>query len=192
MLYKGVNVATRPPEGDPAEAGGLLASSLPWSINSPAQMPDSPGLIWPKVEVPDGVPSRGQIELLNLLTMCKQLTDWILVFDGNTRNHLIGCKQISSDSLENDYYKLHLQIIFMHKWDLALNNLQVLICHKTQSINQTVSFTMCMCDSKAVQMNRLYILVQELLLYKFKVGCNVAEALKNICCAKREVKVDHR
>ena len=40
VLYKedkGVNVAARP-----TEAGDLFASSLPWSINRPARMPDIP------------------------------------------------------------------------------------------------------------------------------------------------------
>ena len=37
---KGVNVASRPPERGPAKVGGLPASSLPWSINRPARMPD--------------------------------------------------------------------------------------------------------------------------------------------------------
>ena len=45
MLYKGdkgVNDAARPPEGGLAEAGGLSTSSLPWSIDRPVRMPDSP------------------------------------------------------------------------------------------------------------------------------------------------------
>ena len=45
MLYKDekdVSVAARLFEGDPAEAGGLSASSLPWSIDRPARMPDCP------------------------------------------------------------------------------------------------------------------------------------------------------
>ena len=51
MLYivdKGVDVAARaaeggPAEGDPADAGGLLASNLPLiSIPHPARMPDGP------------------------------------------------------------------------------------------------------------------------------------------------------
>ena len=44
VLYKrdkGVNVAARPPEGGPAEAGDLSASNLPLiSIPHPARMPD--------------------------------------------------------------------------------------------------------------------------------------------------------
>ena len=45
VLYKGdegVSDAARPPEGDPTEVGGLSASSLPWSIDRPAWMQDSP------------------------------------------------------------------------------------------------------------------------------------------------------
>ena len=39
---KGVIDAARPTEGGPAEAGGLSTSSLPWSIDHPARMLDSP------------------------------------------------------------------------------------------------------------------------------------------------------
>ena len=45
VLSKGVKVinnAALPPEGGPAEVGGLSASSLPWSIDRLARMPDSP------------------------------------------------------------------------------------------------------------------------------------------------------
>ena len=45
MLYKGdkgVNDAARPPAGGPAEAGVFSALSLPWSIDRPTWMPDSP------------------------------------------------------------------------------------------------------------------------------------------------------
>ena len=45
MLYKGdkdVSVAARPLEGGPAETRGLSVSSLPWSNDRLAQMPDSP------------------------------------------------------------------------------------------------------------------------------------------------------
>ena len=44
MLYKGdkgIYDASRPPEVGPAEAGGLLASSLPWDIGRLARMSDS-------------------------------------------------------------------------------------------------------------------------------------------------------
>ena len=42
VQYKVENDVARSAEGDPAEAGGLSASSLPWSINRPAQMLESP------------------------------------------------------------------------------------------------------------------------------------------------------
>ena len=47
MLYKGdkgVNNAARPPEGSPAEVGGLSASSLPWNIDCPAVVPRASSL----------------------------------------------------------------------------------------------------------------------------------------------------
>ena len=37
MLYKGVNNAASPPKDGPAEAGGLSASSLPFSIDRPSR-----------------------------------------------------------------------------------------------------------------------------------------------------------
>ena len=48
---------------------------------------------------------------------------------------------MSTDSFKNDNYKICLEIlylIYMHK-NMALNNLQWLICHKTQP-NQTKSY----------------------------------------------------
>ena len=36
----------------------------------------------------------------------------------------------------NHLFTNHIYLIFMHKEDLALNNLQWLICHKTQPTNQ--------------------------------------------------------
>ena len=38
---KGIYVAARPPEGGPAETGGFSASSLPWSMDRPAMIPDN-------------------------------------------------------------------------------------------------------------------------------------------------------
>ena len=45
------------------------------------------------------------------------------------------CAKKSSGSYKNIIYKMYLQIIYliyMYKEDLALNNLQWLICHKTK------------------------------------------------------------
>ena len=46
-----------------------------------------------------------------------------------------------------------------------------------------------MCDSKATQMNVQHHLIQEFLLYKFKLGHDATEATKNICCMKSECTV---
>ena len=48
-----------------------------------------------------------------------------------------------------------------------------------------------MYDLKIAQMNIQYTLIQELILYKFKIGHNALEATKNICCGKDEGTVDH-
>ena len=48
-----------------------------------------------------------------------------------------------------------------------------------------------MCDLKAAEMKVQNSLIQELLLYKFKLGHNATEANKNIYCAKEEDTVDH-
>ena len=45
----------------------------------------------------------------------------------------------------------------------------------------------CMCDLKAIQCS----LIQELMLYKFKLGYNTAETNKNVCFAKGEDTVNH-
>ena len=47
------------------------------------------------------------------------------------------------------------------------------------------------CDLKAAQMNMQYSLIQELMLYKFKLGHNAMEATKNICCMQDEGSVHH-
>ena len=45
---------------------------------------------------------------------------------------------MSSDSLENVIKKMCLQIIYIYVKDLALNNLQWLICHKSKLINKKI------------------------------------------------------
>ena len=53
----------------------------------------------------------------------------------NTWNHLAVCKQMSFGLFKNVFYKLFVYksyIWYMYKPNLALNNLQGLICHKTQ------------------------------------------------------------
>ena len=59
----------------------------------------------------------------------------LFVLNSYTQNQLTVCKKMSSSSFENFIYKMCLQIIYliyMYKEDLSLNNLQGLICHKTQ------------------------------------------------------------
>ena len=46
---------------------------------------------------------------------------------------------MSSDSFKSVLYKICLAIIYMYKPDLALNNLQLLICHKTQQNQNTIT-----------------------------------------------------
>ena len=56
-----------------------------------------PGPLWSRVEIPVRVPSMGQIELFDHLTVRKQMTDVkLLVLHNNTWNHLSMCKRISS------------------------------------------------------------------------------------------------
>ena len=101
-----------------------------WGMQSTPSLPLLPGPLWPRMVAPDRVLSMGQTEQ----TVCKQMTDaksWLLY--SNTWNHLTVCK--SSDSFKNSINKLSLQVIYlihMYKQDLALNNLQWLICHKTK------------------------------------------------------------
>ena len=72
---------------------------------------------------------------------CPQINDysWIELFllDRNTWNNLTVSEKMNSGSFKRVIYKMCLQItyiylIYMYKEDLALNNLQWLICHKTQ------------------------------------------------------------
>ena len=48
-----------------------------------------------------------------------------------------------------------------------------------------------MCDLKTAQMNGQHSLIQELMLYNFKLDHNTMKATKNICFAKSEGTVDH-
>ena len=70
------------------------------------------------------------------LNVCKQMTNvklWLLY--RNTWNHLTVGQKVSSGSFKNVINKMYLWIlcwIYMYKEDLALNNLQRLICHKTK------------------------------------------------------------
>ena len=63
----------------------------------------------------------------------------------NTWNHLTVCKKkknelrlVKNHNQENVYTN-HIYLIYMYNEDLALNNLQWLICHKTKP-NETKSY----------------------------------------------------
>ena len=86
----------------------------------------------------------GQVELFNTFLYLKSFNYvqtnelyWteLLMLDRNTWNQLTVCKQISTGSLKRCYLQnISLQIrylIYLYKQDLALNNPQELICHKT-------------------------------------------------------------
>ena len=46
-------------------------------------------------------------------------------------------------------------------------------------------------DLKAAKMNMQRNLIQEIMVYEFKLGQNAEEVNQNICCAKGEGLVDH-
>ena len=85
---------------------------------------------------PDKVLSKSQIEQ----TVCKQMTDvklWLL--NTNTWNHLTVQKRAQAHLriLSTKFiHKSYIYLVYMYKQDLTLNNLQGLICHKTQ-LNET-------------------------------------------------------
>ena len=92
---------------------------------------------------PDRVLSMDQIEQ----TVCKQMNDvklWLLHF--NTLNHLTVCKkkkraQVCLRMLSTKcVYKSYVYLIYMYKENLSLNNLQWLICHKTQPYQTNLAF----------------------------------------------------
>ena len=67
----------------------------------------------------------------------KQMTDvklWLLY--SSTWNYLIMLKK---GHLQNVFTN-HIYLIYMYEQELALNNLQGLICHKTQT-NQTITLS---------------------------------------------------
>ena len=49
-----------------------------------------------------------------------------------------------------------------------------------------------MCNLKAKQINMQCHLIQELILYNIELGCNAAEATKNICGVKAEGALELR
>ena len=107
-----------------------------WGMWSTPSLPSFSDTLLPRVVAPDRVLSISQKEQ----TMCANkwliLNLWLLC--SNTWNHLTVCKKKSSGSFKNVIYKIYkmclqiIYLIYMNKEDLALNNLQWLICHKTQ------------------------------------------------------------
>ena len=100
-----------------------------WGIQSTPSLPLLPGPFWPGVVVPDRVLSMGQ-NTINY--MYEHITDVKL----GTKNSL--------GSFKNIINKMCLQItylIYMYLEDLALNSLQCLICHKTQTLSHFFSST---------------------------------------------------
>ena len=45
-----------------------------WGMRSTPSLPSLPGPLWSGVEAPDRILSIGQIELFDILTVCKQMT----------------------------------------------------------------------------------------------------------------------
>ena len=98
------------------EAPVVLEIRGMWSTPS---LPSLTGPFWPGVVAPDRVLSMGQIRLFEL--------------DSNTWSHLTLWKTMSSGSFKNVITKMCLEVLYiLYKQDLAFNNLQWLICHKTK------------------------------------------------------------
>ena len=92
-----------------------------------------PGPLWLGGVPPDRALSIGQIEQ----TMCAN--KWLMLIFGllysNTWNHLTVCKKKTLVNLRmssKNVFINYIYLIYVYKQDLALNNLQWLICHKTQ------------------------------------------------------------
>ena len=90
--------------------------------------------------------------------VCNQMIDvkfWLLY--SNTWNHLIMCKKnpaqvlfrmLSTKCLFKSY--IYIYMIYMYTVDLALNNLQWLICHKTQPNPTKPNFESVNCCIKTI------------------------------------------
>ena len=120
-----------------------------WGMQSTPSLLSLPGPYWPGVVTPDRVLSMTQIELctnkwliLNWIVNDRTVTSFncvptngclieLLVIHSNTWNYL------SWFMFTNNIY-----LIYMNKLNVALNNLQWLICHKTKP-NQTRAVQSC-------------------------------------------------
>ena len=77
------------------------------------------------------------------------------MLDRNTQNHLTVCKKMSSGSFKNLINKMCLQIIYMYKEDLELNNQHWLICHKSKPNLIYLIYTY----EKDLALNNLHLLI---------------------------------
>ena len=75
------------------------------------------------------------------------MTVKVLVLEGSIWNYLTVCKQMNSGLFLKWYLQtIYLQILYiwyMYKLDLALNDLQQLICHKIQPNYDLVLHSFC-------------------------------------------------
>ena len=78
-----------------------------WGMRRTYSLPLLPGPHWPGVVAPDRVLSIGQIELLIILTVCKQITDVLielLVLNGNAWKHWAVCKEMINSKYNYSYW----------------------------------------------------------------------------------------
>ena len=114
-------------------------------------LPSFSGLLWLGVVAPDMVISMGQIELNCILTL-----NWILW------NRAVSDNETLYLSLR-EFFEIGLFCVlnwfvwsctvYMFKIDLALDNLQWLICHKTKPNQTKQNNFLCSCFSKHSQSN---------------------------------------
>ena len=124
-----------------------------WGLRSSPSLPLQPGLLLPKAVVPSKVPSIGQIEWFNYLTVCKQIRvkqfylthRWdpsrycvqtnnqyqieLLVLDSSIWKFLTVCKQMCSGSFSKIVTTNYSLKNHMYKQELALNNHRGLVCY---------------------------------------------------------------
>ena len=99
-----------------------------WGMRSISLLPSLPDPIWPGVVEPDRVRSSGQTEL-NCVLMLKWIA-WnrtVLIFKQRTYAKL-NCLKWNCSCMLNWF--VWNRTVYLYKMDLALNNLQRLICHK--------------------------------------------------------------
>ena len=108
-----------------------------WGVQSIPLLPSIPDPLWPRVEAPDRIQSMSQIEL-NCVLMLNKIV-WNRTF------FYILCKQKTVLILK---WIVRNRTFIIIKMDLALNNLQWLICLKP---NQTIEVWVTASDCKSPQ-----------------------------------------